>query len=165
MMANETCPRCNGTAIERPLRQQRSGRHDCTDQRMGLPRLKGNRERIVRTTPVYLPLKMRLALPAVLAAALVGSAPAIGYNMIGSGTDSCGTWTALRHQSEPAAMQPGQWILGFLSGVGYMDLGELDPLNRMDARAVWAWVDDYCLTHSRESIARAGAAFVTAHPR
>ena len=102
----------------------------------------------------------------ILAIALMtGSANAQGFATIGAGTDSCGSWTALRRQSEFAAVQPAEWILGFLSGVGFRGVpGRDDPLNNVDARAVWAWVDNYCLAHPLENIEQAGAAFFDAHP-
>jgi hypothetical protein len=107
---------------------------------------------------------VRLLLPAALVALLMtGSAE--GFALIGSGVESCGTWTASRRQSEFAAIQPAQWILGFLSGAGYMSSEGVDPLNRVDAQAVWAWVDNYCLAHPLESIEQAGVAFIDAHPR
>jgi hypothetical protein len=78
-----------------------------------------------------------------IAALLISSAEAAqpgNYNAIGSGAAiSCGSWTALRRQGQ--ASLPEQWILGFLSGVGYEGVaGGENPLNGVDADAVWAWV-------------------------
>jgi hypothetical protein len=86
------------------------------------------------------------------------------YDLIGSGTNSCGTWTAYRRERQASLFE--QWILGFLSGVGYQGTGVgVDPLNGVDAGAVWAWMDNYCQAHPLDDVAEAGAAFVTTHPR
>jgi|SRR6516165_4538362 hypothetical protein len=83
------------------------------------------------------------------------------YDLIGSGTNSCGTWTAWRRQG--IAGFPEQWVLGFLSGIGYK--GGNNPLNGVDANAVWAWMDNYCYAHPLDSIEKAGEAFNLIHPR
>jgi hypothetical protein len=57
-------------------------------------------------------------------------------------------------------------ILGFLSGVGYEGVGREDnPLNGVDANAVWVWIDHYCKANPLDSVAKAGAAFDATHPR
>jgi hypothetical protein len=115
-----------------------------------------------------------LAGAVVLATALVcgDAAPARAYRSIGSGTESCGSWTASRREVDPgrsvtpgsqAALQEMQWVLGFLAGVGYGSV-DLDPLNNVDAQGVWAWVDNYCQAHALEKIREAAQAFVNAHP-
>jgi hypothetical protein len=54
--------------------------------------------------------------------------------------------------------------LGFLSGVGYEAAKDGDnPLNEMDAEAVWARLDNYCQGHPLDPISDAVAAFVHAH--
>jgi len=85
------------------------------------------------------------------------------YYALGLGNSSCGTWTAARRERQAFGFE--QWILGFLSGVGFQG-GErgIDPLNGVDAQAVWGWTDNYCQAHPLETIALAGAAFAHAHP-
>jgi hypothetical protein len=105
---------------------------------------------------------------AILAAALLISAEEAAepgkYNLLGSGTVSCGTWTALRRQGQ--ARLPEQWILGFLSGVGYEGAaGGDNPLNGVDADAVGAWMDNYCQANPLDTLAKAGTAFDAVHPR
>jgi hypothetical protein len=108
---------------------------------------------------------MQFLLPAALAVALLNmSAKAQTYSAGGIGNSSCGTWTAARLRPNGSeAYSNGQWILGFLSGVGWTR--EYDPLNRVDAPGVFAWIDNYCRAHPLDPIADAGAAFVHAHPR
>jgi len=40
----------------------------------------------------------------------------------------------------------------------------LDPLKGLDADAVWAWMDNYCLTHPLVTIDAATETFVHEHP-
>jgi hypothetical protein len=91
---------------------------------------------------------------------------AAGYTMLGSGGASCEAWLATRRAPRglDAAMQQ-QWLLGFLSGIGSMVLGELDPLRRLDADAVYAWLDGYCSNRPAESIEAAARVFIQEHPR
>jgi len=74
----------------------------------------------------------------VAAGLMIGSAYAQTYTALGAGSLSCGTWTAnrLSAASDPAR-QDEQWIVRFLSGVGWVGNGR-DPPNGVDAEAVWA---------------------------
>jgi hypothetical protein len=40
-----------------------------------------------------------------------------------------------------------QWVLWFLSGIGFAGIG--NPLNGTDTDGIWAWVDNYCRDHPR----------------
>jgi hypothetical protein len=86
------------------------------------------------------------------------------YHEIGSGTASCGAWTADRHQLANRALSDEEWVLGFLSGVGYIGYDSANPLNKTDADGVWAWIDNYCSAHPISQISDAAAAFYHAHP-
>jgi hypothetical protein len=105
-----------------------------------------------------------------LAAGVLLSVPAKAqtYRLIGSGNSSCGQWSADRRdgRSSLGANMEQQWVLGFLSGIGAMagDKRE-NPLNGVDAAAVWAWIDNYCQAHPLEYISGAATAFYRAHPR
>jgi hypothetical protein len=109
---------------------------------------------------------LRFLLPVALAAGVLLSLPAQAqtYNLIGSGTGSCGTWSADRRQPPPVAFQDEQWVLGFLSGIGFVGDGGDNPLNGVDAAAVWGWMDNYCQAHPLESIATAAKNFYQVHP-
>jgi hypothetical protein len=103
---------------------------------------------------------------ASLAGALLLSDGAAGYTILGSGTASCEAWTAARrtpHGPETTAQE--QWVLGYLSGIGFMVLGELDPLRGMQADALHGWVDTYCRTNPQAKIEAAAIAFMQEHPR
>lgn len=103
-----------------------------------------------------------LAVSGVVAAPV----PAVAYSLIGAGTDSCGTWLSdHHHHGGDAAHQDEQWVVGFLSGIGFVgDRGD-NPLNGLDAGAVWAWITNYCRANPLVGINDAAAAFYRAHPR
>jgi hypothetical protein len=120
---------------------------------------------------------MRIFRPLIVLTALlaVGAAEAeVGaYHAIGAGNKSCGSWSAHRHEYNPggrptagtqASTEDASWVVGFLSGIGFVGEKGDDPLNGVDADGVWAWIDNYCRAHPIESIARAASAFYFAHP-
>jgi hypothetical protein len=109
---------------------------------------------------------MRFLLSAALAVALMmtGSAEATDFHMVGVGSSSCGSWTASRGGQTTGIYE--QWVVGFLSGVGYEGTGQGDdPLAGVDANGVWAWVDNYCRAHPLDQIVMAAKAFDREHPR
>ena len=118
------------------------------------------------------PILARMILAAILVA---GAAEARGYNLIGNGTDACGSWAENRREyasGRPVTrgfqleLRQTAWVVGFLSGVGYMGATDkLDPLRHLDADRVWAWIDTYCQAHPLERIVEAAKAFVAEHPR
>jgi hypothetical protein len=108
-------------------------------------------------------LNVVLALTASLLISSAEAAQPGSYNMLGVGTISCGAWTASRREGRASLSE--QWILGFLSGVGYEAGGGDNPLNGVDADAVWAWMDNYCRANPLDRVAKAAAAFDAAHPR
>jgi hypothetical protein len=63
------------------------------------------------------------------------------YRLIGSGTQSCGTWTADRRSGGAHSWQNEQWVVGFISGVGYANERGQDPMRNLDAQAVYGWLD------------------------
>jgi opacity protein-like surface antigen len=113
-------------------------------------------------------MMMRFLLPAALAVVLLSaSAQAAEYNEIGGGvSSSCGRWTEARsNQAKAFAYMYQQWVVGFLSGIGYagVEFGA-DPLRGMDADGVWAWIDNYCRGHPIDTISAATKAFYSIHP-
>ena len=113
------------------------------------------------------PLLLAVLTTGVLTYATDASAADPGnYNALGVGTGSCGSWTAARRN--PYGLQTlanQQWVLGFLSGIGFMGAGVSNPLNGVDAEGVWAWIDSYCRDRPLDLIGRSAAAFSIAHPR
>jgi hypothetical protein len=100
---------------------------------------------------------------ALAVAMMTGSSFAI--SMGGVGLQTCGFWT-VDHQSDvPKAQQDEQWMMGYLSGAGKWGNAELDPLNGMDAQAIYAWISNYCAFHPLVQIQEAGNAFIQVHPQ
>jgi hypothetical protein len=110
---------------------------------------------------------IRTLMGAVLTvAALAVSDRAVGYALIGNGTLTCVAWSeARRDQHGVATLMSEQWVVGFLSGIGSMVLGELDPLRGLQADAVYGWMDNYCGAHPSETIEAAARVFIQEHPR
>lgn len=74
------------------------------------------------------------------------------YVVYGQGTISCGMWLAQRSD----VLLQGQhksWVLGFLSGVGYLASSADLELKPTDHAAVEAWMDQYCTTHPLVTVA------------
>ena len=111
-------------------------------------------------------MRCAVFLAASLAAAVLVPGQVAGYALLGSGDASCTAWTAARRTPRglDAAMQE-QWVVGFLSGIGSMVLGELDPLHGLKADAVYDWVNGYCRDHPAETIEAAARVFIQEHPR
>jgi hypothetical protein len=108
-------------------------------------------------------MKMRFLLPVILVvASLTDSSGATAYQFLGAGTVSCEAWTAAR-QHRTGWYDMAEWVLGFLSGVGYT--GRAAPLQGWDAHAVAAWMDNYCRANPLKNLDAAAEAFVGAHPR
>ena len=86
------------------------------------------------------------------------------FKTIGVGAaNSCGTWLSNRHNNDVADLALKKWVLGFLSGVGFVGSPNLDPLNHLDANAVFHWMDNYCRAHPLDGIFVALKAFVKEH--
>jgi hypothetical protein len=62
------------------------------------------------------------------------------------------TWTADRRTNVNLYQIDQAWVLGFLSGVGYMGNANLDPLQGLNFHAVTAWIDNYCQRYPLQGI-------------
>ena len=98
---------------------------------------------------------------------------AAAYRMLGFGAQSCGSWTSNREilrmtpenqTSGTVAFHNMTWVLGFLSGIGFVGNG-MDPLDGIDREAVGAWIDRYCRENPLKNIAEAAGMLAVAHPR
>jgi hypothetical protein len=93
----------------------------------------------VRSAYRAMPARKVVACVLSLSIGLAAIPNARAFSYAGSGTASCGTWTAERNDGGTVAQQ---WILGFLAGFGWQGGG--DPLAKTDAQGVWGWIDRYC---------------------
>jgi hypothetical protein len=111
------------------------------------------------------PMRIVLACLVVMTDLSASSNRAAAFSLIGPGVASCGTWTAhRRNQGAVPSLADQAWVVGFLSGIGYVGRNAADPLNDVDAEAVWAWVDNYCKVNPLDTIAKAAEEFYWAHP-
>ena len=102
----------------------------------------------------------------LLLAAMSATTPASAdYTIMGAGLASCGTWTQDRKNRTIDEKQIEQWVLGFLSGVGYTGGTKYNPLNGLDAPAILVWVDNYCLANPLKPLSQAAYSFIDAHPK
>jgi hypothetical protein len=111
---------------------------------------------------------MRIVLACLVVAVGLAAGPrtANAYMAIGAGLSSCGAWTAdRRNPSGVAALEDSQWVVGFLSGMGFVHANDDDPLVGVDAEAVLAWIDNYCRAKPLEKIEHATIQFYQTHPR
>ncbi len=95
----------------------------------------------------------------------LGAGQALAYHEVGAGVDTCASWTSDRQTPGGApALQDEQWVLGFLTGIGFAGPDQDDPLNGMDAQGVWEWIDSYCKQHPSDKMVTAARAFFKSHP-
>lgn len=90
---------------------------------------------------------------------MLSGAPGAVYTAVGERSGSCENWTAARRAQR--AFELEQWILGFLSGVGFDAVDGTDPLKLLGTDAVFVWIDNHCLGHPFDRITNAAAAFVS----
>jgi hypothetical protein len=57
------------------------------------------------------------------------------------------------------------WVLGFLSGIGFVNANQSDPLHGLDAEAVQAWLDTYCRNYPLDPIINAAKGLYFKHPQ
>lgn len=107
--------------------------------------------------------RRRAAILVAMAVFLPTFGRAAKHDVIGVGTASCGRWIAVRRDRHSALHE--QWVLGFLSAVGFMGTPRNNPLNGVDAEAVFARLDRYCQDHPTATIEHSAIEFLIAHPR
>ena len=55
-------------------------------------------------------------------------------------------------------------LTGFLTAIGWVGQDGADPLEGVDAAAVFAWIDNYCSAHPLDQIVIGAEQFSRAHP-
>jgi hypothetical protein len=107
---------------------------------------------------------LKQALAGALAVVMMpGSSFAV--SMGGVGLQACGIWITDHQSDAPEARQDEEWMMGYLSGAGKWGSTDLDPLNGMDAQAIYAWISNYCAFHPFVQIQDAANAFIHVHPQ
>lgn len=90
------------------------------------------------------------------------------FHAWGGGAISCQEWVVDFGNAiaKPAnILQESQWVFGFLSGVGYAQSPDYDPLQGFGGNAVIQWITSYCTTHPTLHVMDAAEAFVWANPK
>jgi hypothetical protein len=84
---------------------------------------------------------------------------AAGRIYIGDGSNSCGAWTQERGWDSQRSQLWKGWVLGFVSGA---DIYETNPeiLSRVDAPAIYAWIDNYCRLNPLENVQDAAVGLI-----
>ena len=101
--------------------------------------------------------KINYIFSAIIISILVAiTAYAETYINYGAGNTSCGEWVNNR-KTEKNWMEQCQWMLGFVSAVGYYDLYDLKDT---DIDVITIWMDNYCQEHPQEKFAEAVYALV-----
>lgn len=112
--------------------------------------------------------KYVLALIAGLAALAAQGGMSQAYTIKGGGAASCGAWTEARRLRAIAGQGEHflyeSWVLGFLSGIGFVGEDNDDPLHGLDYQGVLAWIDNYCQAHPIDNVSHAAIAFYREHP-
>ena len=94
---------------------------------------------------------------------LTGKAWSESVRTLGPGSSSsCGAWLEERTSSRYSFM--GIWALGYLSGAATLSK-DLDPLEGIDADALFHWLDNYCHIHPIDRFVDALAVFIREHPK
>jgi hypothetical protein len=93
------------------------------------------------------PILSAIAAVVLLTGSLAGARE---YQFRDPGGISCETWTANRAIGNSDSIQDMQWIMGFLSGAGAMEVG---------SDAVGGWLDTYCRHNPLKSLREAATAF------
>jgi hypothetical protein len=102
----------------------------------------------------------RLVAALMLGGALFGMTKGLiaqgsAFAVYGSGTMSCGVWTA---QANNPAVRDGalSWVAGFVSGAGAVGV----EIRKTDPAAIEAWVRQFCQQRPVVTLSEAAAAFV-----
>ena len=84
----------------------------------------------------------------MVAVGLMVTAVRADYVLYGQGSLSCQEWTS-RRKSE-TWYEMGEWMLGFISAVGYYDIQALEEKN---PQAFLQWMDAYCRENPQHEFA------------
>jgi hypothetical protein len=88
------------------------------------------------------------------------------YTKLGVGNLKCDLWTQVRRSGDVNAVWWKTlilgWVQGFLTAYNVYGPGAFDVTQGKDASSVAEWVDNYCVEHPLDNIARATEALTAA---
>ena len=102
-------------------------------------------------------MKRSLVVIALLTVPFGWGKPAQAYDVVGVGIWSCAAWTDARKNRSSDTTE--QWTLGFLSGIGSVGTKGREPLRGLPPQAVTEYLDKYCRTNPKDTIAHAAETF------
>ena len=103
-------------------------------------------------------MKKIVAAFALVVALLGAGKDAHAYDVVGVGIWSCAAWTDARKHVQSDSTE--QWTLGFLSGIGFLGQQRgIAPLRGLAPQAVAEWLDRYCRSKPKDTIAHAAEMF------
>jgi hypothetical protein len=89
----------------------------------------------------------------LLASLIAATASAQEYIIFGEGFGSCGSWTNARQARTVESGLKFQWLAGYLSGLNAAPHATArDPLSGTDAKALMAWIDNYCAANPLDAL-------------
>jgi hypothetical protein len=84
------------------------------------------------------------------------------YSVIGLGSAPCEYWTKAGKEGEDlGATLRGSWVIGFITAVNLFGPWSSNVTKSVDAKGLWAWIDNYCGQHPFDSIADAAEVLVS----
>jgi hypothetical protein len=80
--------------------------------------------------------------------------PSFAFSAMTYGGVDCGKWTQVKSQTDRS------WLLGFMSGLNLQNElltnDKSDPLAKVSAHQLWAWMDNYCQTNPLNTVVQGG---------
>jgi hypothetical protein len=95
-----------------------------------------------------------LLMAATVTTVAVGARQKGTYTNYGTGVSSCGRWIV---ETGDVHFMNVNWVLGFLSGVGYAATRDL---RETDSAGIDKWITKYCEEHPLDTVATAAQALV-----
>jgi hypothetical protein len=97
--------------------------------------------------------RMTLLLALITALFSPGGYAYTSYGVFGV---SCGQWLENRPLNNRRATQTEEWVLGFISGIGYGGL----KMGSSEHNSMFLWIDNYCKENPLDNLSTATKALV-----
>jgi hypothetical protein len=84
-----------------------------------------------------------------------------GFDVLGPGAISCGTWIAQRRDAGPVMYGDEDWVLGYLTAYDEHVAPDGKISAGTDSDGLMTWIDGYCQAHPLDNLATAASALAT----
>jgi hypothetical protein len=106
-------------------------------------------------------LRLSVLVASLLATMMLGIGQSKTVTVYGSGSESCGAWTAAIPSTTGIAHNLAlSWVYGFMSGAEAGFSAGAAPVRKTDGDGVEAWMAQYCAQHPLETVAEAAGGLV-----